>query len=690
MSKVYFLFGVHNHQPTGNFSHIFEQAYQRCYFPFISLLEKFPKVKFSLHNSGCLYDWIKEFKKEYMQILKKLVKRGQAEVVSGGYYEPILPLISDEDKIGQIHMMNEFIRKEFNSKPRGIWTTERVWEPYLARIINACGLKYTFLDDTHFRFAGLQEEEFFGYYTTEDEGKPLFIFPISKTLRYKIPFSEPQEAIDILNGFARKQDVLVTLFDDGEKFGLWPHTYEWVYEKEWLKKFLSLLGESRSIETITPHEAIEKFSSTGIVYLPTASYEEMGEWVLKPQVRSNYEALRNFLKENNRFKEFKDFIRGGFFRNFMSKYSRLNYMHKRMLSLSRKINRETTFKKDKKIFINLWKSQTNCGYWHGIFGGFYLGHIRAAIYEHLIKAENLLDKKISQKELVIEEEDIDLDDCKEIILKNKSVVCCFSQKGGALLECSLRGEAINLFNTITRQKESYHKEIRENVTTKNEIATIHDVVKQKEKDLDRFLIYDRYERLSLIDHLLEKDLTIDDFNHQQGVYTLSDKVYDLSKKRDKKEIILNYSCSSDDLNFFKKIRFSSSCGFCVEYVFNKSSLCAQGLDKKNTLNNYNFGIEFNLSLPSLEHIFKKDKGERISLNQARAYKDSRTLTIIDRYKKINLEFKFDSADIFSLPLYSVSSSESGFEKVYQQLTILFIVRNKRDRFGLSFNSHSGL
>ncbi|MBU0878162.1 MAG: 4-alpha-glucanotransferase, partial [Candidatus Omnitrophica bacterium] len=161
MSKVYFLFGVHNHQPTGNFSHIFEQAYQRCYFPFISLLEKFPKVKFSLHNSGCLYDWIKEFKKEYMQILKKLVKRGQAEVVSGGYYEPILPLISDEDKIGQIHMMNEFIRKEFNSKPRGIWTTERVWEPYLARIINACGLKYTFLDDTHFRFAGLQEEEFF-------------------------------------------------------------------------------------------------------------------------------------------------------------------------------------------------------------------------------------------------------------------------------------------------------------------------------------------------------------------------------------------------------------------------------------------------------------------------------------------------------------------------------------------------
>ena len=273
MGKVYFLFGVHNHQPVGNFPHIFEEAYKKCYFPFLSLIEKFPKINFSLHNSGCLYDWLISNKKEYLNILKKLTLRGQVEIISGGYYEPIFPLISSEDRYGQINLMNNFIKREFKVKPSGIWLPERVWEQYLAKLINLCDLKYTFLDDTHFRAGGLKNKEFFGYYTTEEEAKPIYVFPISKILRYKIPFSEPQEAIDILNSFSKEKDILVTLFDDGEKFGLWPHTYDWVYNKKWLERFLSLLQNSSSIETITPSFALNKFNSKGIVYLPTASYE---------------------------------------------------------------------------------------------------------------------------------------------------------------------------------------------------------------------------------------------------------------------------------------------------------------------------------------------------------------------------------------------------------------------------------
>ncbi|MDD4955893.1 MAG: DUF1925 domain-containing protein, partial [Candidatus Omnitrophica bacterium] len=371
MGKLYFILGVHNHQPVGNFPHIFKEAYEKCYFPFLSILEDFPKVKFCLHNSGPLYDWMKEHGKEYLGLLKKMVKRGQVEIMSGGYYEPILPIVSDADKYGQIKLMNEFIEKEFANKPQGIWTAERVWEPYLARVIANCNLKYTFLDDTHFRFAGLRSPEFFGYYTTEDEGKPLAVFPISKTLRYKIPFSEASEAFSVLNSLRCEEDSLVTLFDDGEKFGLWPGTYDWIYNKEWLKKFLTLLSDSSDIETITAKEAFEKFQSNGIVYLPTASYEEMGEWVLEPQNFFAYEGLCDFLKANGKFDEYKDFVRGGFFRNFYQKYPRLNYMQKRMLYLSRRINAEANPDKNKKIFASLYKAQTNCGYGHGVFGGFY-------------------------------------------------------------------------------------------------------------------------------------------------------------------------------------------------------------------------------------------------------------------------------------------------------------------------------
>lgn len=675
MGKVYFLFGVHNHQPVGNFSYVFEEAYHRCYHPFLSLLEKFPKIKFSLHNSGPLYDWISNNKKEYLDLLKKMIKRGQVELISGGYYEPILPLICDSDKDGQIDLMNNFIEKEFKKKPQGIWVAERIWEPYLARVISDCGLQYTFLDDTHFRCAGLGEGEFFGYYTTEDSAKPIQVFPISKTLRYKIPFSEADEAIGILESFANNsdQDILVTLFDDGEKFGVWPQTYEWVYEKEWLKKFLTKLDKSSFIETITPSEAIEKFSSKGIAYLPTVSYEEMGEWVLEPKSYHVYEQLKKFLQENNKFEEFKDFIRGGFFRNFYRKYPRLNYLHKRMLSLSSQINDTANIKKDKNIFTNLWKGQCNCGYWHGIFGGLYLGHIRGAIYENLINAERLFDLKYNKKKLAVEKKDIDLDGNEEVILKNKDIVCCFSPKGGSLLELSLRNPAYNILNTITRQKESYHRKIKENVEKKGNVATIHDTVTHKEAGLGDLLIYDKYERLGLIEHILEKDLTLNDFNLQKGVSSLANNIYDSSIQQRKDKVDLQYSYCNDNLDFSKTITFSLNPSLGVVYKFNK----------KEALNNNDFGIEFNLSLQSIKSIFKKDGNKDIALDHNDIWNHLKSFEIIDYYKKIKLLFEFDVADVFAMPLYSVSSSEAGFEKVYQQLTILFIPKDIKDDFRLS-------
>ena len=679
MGKIYFIFGIHNHQPVGNFSHVFKEAYEKCYYPFLSLMEDFPKVKFCIHNSGPLYDWMREHGKDYLNLLKKLVKRSQVEIISGGYYEPILPIVLDEDKYGQISLMNAFIEKEFGKVPQGIWTAERVWEPSLSKIINNSGLKYTFLDDTHFRFAGLNQKEFLGYYTTEDNACPISVFPISKALRYKIPFSEVDEAIGVLNSFKQEGDVLVTLFDDGEKFGLWPGTYDWVYNKEWLHKFLTRLSDSNDIETITAADAIKKFKTDGIVYLPTASYEEMGEWVLEPQDLRTYERLEEFLKNNNKFGEFNNFIRGGFFRNFYHKYKRLNYMQKRMLYLSKKINRKCDPEKDKKIFTWLYKAETNCGYWHGVFGGFYLGHIRSAVFENLINAENLFDEKYNKENISVEEADIDFDGNQEMVLKNSKLTCCFSQKGAALLEMSLRNNPINLVNTITRKEESYHRKILENVNKEGAVATIHDIVKQKDKDLDKFLIYDKYERLSLMEHLLDKNITVDDFNLQKGVYTLSDEVYEWEVKKEKQKAQIDSRYSHNGLDFSKIIELSDSCGIKTTYKFNK----------KNILKDYNFGIEFNISLPSPEHIFVKDKAKEIPLNQVHSWQETSSFTIIDKFKKLVLDFSFDKAEVFSMPLYSVSSSESGFEKVYQQVTLLFIFKHK-DVLKLSLDiKHTG-
>ncbi len=681
MSKIYFLLGIHNHQPVGNFPHIFEKAFNECYSPFIAALAKYPRVKCSVHISGPLYDWIGANRKDFMSQLKDMTAKGQVEIVSGGYYEPILPLISDEDKLAQISRMNEFIEKEFNQIPKGLWTTERVWEPYLAKIISQSGLHYTFLDDTHFRYAGLNRDEFFGYYLTEDSSRPLAVFPISKQLRYKIPFSQVHETMDLLRSMRDPEcDRLITLFDDGEKFGLWPDTYDWVYNQKWLEQFFQQLSDNFEwVETVTAAEALEKFYPEGLVYLPTASYQEMTEWVLEPENFADYKELDNYLKQSPRYARYRDFVRGGFFRNFYKKYPRLNYMHKRMLTLSEKIHKQANPAKDRALYDSLWKAQCNCGYWHGIFGGFYLGHIRAAIYNNLIEAEKQFDKKYGKKELSMETCDLNFDGADEVVFRNKHWVCVSGQRGGSILELSLRDVPTNLVNTITRRRESYHASLSENANgaTGDSASSIHDMVKSKEAGLEEHLIYDSYEKVAFCDHLLEKAFSLDDFIRQQKIYSLGNEFYEYETKESKGKVSVRYGYREEELGFSKTFEFTPDTPVGVRYEFGQKKL----------LKKYNFGVELNLFLQSPDHILIDKKP--FELGEPQALKNRGSLQISDGYKKMRIDIDTDTCDIYVVPVYSVSSSEGGFEKVYQQISLLLIYRNVKDHLNVLMNVRKG-
>jgi len=107
MSAIDLLFGIHNHQPVGNFEHVFEETYETCYKPQIQLLSEHPGVRMSLHHSGPLLEWIEFNHPEYFDMVAKMVERGQVEILSGGFYEPILSSIPERDAVGQIVMMND-------------------------------------------------------------------------------------------------------------------------------------------------------------------------------------------------------------------------------------------------------------------------------------------------------------------------------------------------------------------------------------------------------------------------------------------------------------------------------------------------------------------------------------------------------------------------------------------------------
>src|SRR5262249_36488308 len=271
----------------------------------------------------------------YQVRLRALVARGQVEPWGGGLEEPILASIAEPDRQGQIRALADRLESTLGQRPRGLWLTERVWEPGLASSLNRAGVESTAVDDAHFVAAGLEREALWGRFVTEDQGAALGMFPIHRELRYAIPFGEPEETVAILRRVAEGgPGRLAVLGDDGEKFGVWPGTRQRCYVEGWLERFAAALAAEPWIEGRTPAEAIERPASSGLVYLATASYHEMQEWALPPSAQRRYHAAAARL-EPELGEAGLDLLRGGHWRSFQARYPESNRMHKRMLRASR-------------------------------------------------------------------------------------------------------------------------------------------------------------------------------------------------------------------------------------------------------------------------------------------------------------------------------------------------------------------
>jgi len=241
MKKIQFILGIHNHQPVGNFDSVIEDAYQKSYKPFLDVFDDHPSLKLSLHLSGCLIEWLEDHHPDYLDRIQTYVAAQRMEILSAGFYEPILAVIPDRDKVAQIRKLNSYIEERFRTTPRGLWLTERVWEPHLAKILKYVGMNYLTVDDYHFLASGKQRDELSGYYLTDDQGEAVGVFPIQQPLRYAMPFQDPEVSLEILREAADESgQAVMVMADDGEKFGVWPGTHERCYGREqWLDRMFS-------------------------------------------------------------------------------------------------------------------------------------------------------------------------------------------------------------------------------------------------------------------------------------------------------------------------------------------------------------------------------------------------------------------------------------------------------------------
>ena len=506
-----FVFGLHLHQPVGNFDHVMADHVRDVYRPIIERATAAGFFPLTLHVSGPLLEWLEDHDTAWLDMIGRLATDGRLELLLAGFDEPILASLPRPDRLEQIGRMREYLQRRFGVQATGLWLTERVWQPELAADLATAGVEYALVDDRHFLASGFRHDELHRPHHTESDGQRVGLLAIDERLRYLIPFRPPEETASYLKQLRAQGRGLAVLADDGEKFGGWPGTKDWVYGSGWLDNFLKTMESLKTageIELTTGQRAFREVPSGGLAYLGTASYREMEKWALPPAAQRELTTLEEELGPEQ-LAAASAFVRGGHWHHFLVKYPESNRMHKTMVALSSLSRRRGDPPEARRA---IGRAQCNDAYWHGVFGGLYLPHLRNAIWHQLAFAERELRRG---EPLAYEELDVDNDGYPELWIHSGQFSALVSPHRGGVVEVLTRfNDLINLADVLTRRRESYHEMPEQQAQGHGEsktdgTASIHDI--EKAARLKELPPVDAEPRAILVERLLSENVTSDDY-----------------------------------------------------------------------------------------------------------------------------------------------------------------------------------
>jgi alpha-amylase len=160
----------------------------------------------------------------------------------------------------------------------------------------------------------------------------------------------------------------------------------------------------------------------------------------------------------------------------------------------------------------LWQGQCNCPYWHGIFGGLYLHHLRRSTYEHLNRAEALCHPTAQGSLPKLTEKDLNQDGRVEVIIESPPFSFYFlPHRGGTVVELDFHPTAMNILDTLTRREETYHQELAQRKEGKGEGRSIHELEKTVPAETLERAAFDAWDRFSLLDLFLPSTTSFNEF-----------------------------------------------------------------------------------------------------------------------------------------------------------------------------------
>ncbi len=651
--KLKLVFGLHLHQPAGNFLEVFENNYERAYLPFLKVFYKFSHLKLVFHSSGILFKWLVEEKKEFRDILEKLVKEGRVEILTGGFYEPIFPAISERDRLLQIKKLSDFIEKYFNFKPEGLWLAERVWEPHIISSLKKAGINYVLLDDYHLLSSGVSKNKMDGYYLTEEVENLMGVFPIDEGMRYLTPWALVEKVEEFLRGEFDRGRKLIVVVDDGEKFGGWPETYRWVYKEGWLEKFFEMVERNSSwLETETLSSFFCSEKATGKVIIPSNSYIEMGEWALPPEEALKFSEIKDRLKEWGVYEENKSFLRGSIWRNFLIKYGESNIINKLGNFLSREM--ESKGITGDKLLDKLLESQCNDVYWHGVFGGIYLPHLRENSYRCFRDIFSGLDKFWEEEDFCpgFRNVDLDLDGEKEFLINTDESFLVIKERSGEIPIWYDKKSGVNFFDVVARYRERYH--------IKNIVEGAVLLDRDKKITLPDLMGFDERPRWGNRKYFVENGIDLDSLirGNFQGL-TVSYEKGEIFKEGDDFKLFFKSEGISEEISFFKKGSYFKNT------ITNESN--------RDLLILYDLSL---LTFKDTEKWFTINGIEKFGVGKKKTFHGVRNFSVVDGRRGFKILVEADVPfSLFFYPVITYSLNVDRIDSTYQGLSISMLFKD---------------
>lgn len=326
-------------------------------------------------------------------------------------------------------------------------------------------------------------------------------------------------------------------------------------------------------------------------------------------------------------------------------------MHKRMLALSERLARLPAAERTEKMHALLYAAQANDAYWHGLFGGLYLPHLRRAVYAALIELERMLDRldPRSASQCI----DLDLDGIDELFLRNAEVQAVVKLDGSAaIVELDAYDLSQNFGDSLRRHAEHYHRRVLAGPAAAPQgggIASAHDRIDLKHDISGADLEVDAAARTLFRDAWVAA---------QGDLQPLLDYAV---REVDGASVV--FASERGGAALQKHIGVRGSCisvGYRFSGAFDAAGVCA-------------FESTLDLAMPSCDGTgahYLYQGAVAGGLGQALALEDMRELALVDNFMGGSLTLRSNlPVGLRARPCYTVSQSEGGFEKIMQSVTL---------------------